>query len=215
MQVLEQNRRASEHDDNSVKAYLAGNKKYFDARENHYVVKILAGDCYVTSHEDEMLSTILGSCVSACIRDPVANVGGMNHFLLPGNKVTHDLQSDSARYGVFAMENLINNLINAGAKKSRFEIKVFGGGNVTNNSARIGSNNAAFVREFLQWEGYKITSEDLEGPHARKIHYFPHTGKVMVRLLRRKEDLIILDEEQRYSSELAEKAKRSGHVELF
>lgn len=97
-----------------------------------------------------MLATILGSCVLLCIRDPIAKVGGMNHFLLPGDESADSTVSDSARYGVFAMESLINGIMKAGGRKDRFEIKVFGGGNVINNSARIGSKNAKFIRDFLK-----------------------------------------------------------------
>ena len=196
-----------------VSEYFHGTKRFYDARENLNVIKIFAGDWYVSTGPGEMLATILGSCVSACIRDPIACVGGMNHFLLPGEDVDNQA-SDSARYGVFAMESLINGLLKAGAQKHRFEVKVFGGGNVINNSARIGSKNARFVREFLQKEGFRVASEDLEGDHPRRLHYYPDTGKVMMRLLRRKEDLVVVDEEDRYKKEITAH-KVGGEIELF
>ncbi|MDX2073363.1 MAG: chemoreceptor glutamine deamidase CheD [Alphaproteobacteria bacterium] len=197
-----------------VSDYFHGKQRVHDDSENVDIVKIFSGDWYVSTKGGEMLATILGSCVSACIRDPVAKIGGMNHFLLPGDESVDSKVSDSARYGVFAMESLINGILKAGGQKHRFEVKVFGGGNVINNSARIGSKNAQFIREFLKKEGYRITSEDLEGDHPRRLHYFPDTGKVMMRLLRRKEDMVVVEEEARYKKEIAAHTTDSN-IELF
>ena len=196
-----------------VADYFQGNKRFFDAKEGVDVIKIFAGDWYVATKPGEMLATILGSCVSACIRDPIIGVGGMNHFLLPGDENDSQL-SDSARYGVFAMESLINGILKAGGQKHRFEVKVFGGGNVINNSARIGSKNAKFIRDFLRKEGFRITSEDLEGEHPRRLHYYPDTGRVMMRLLKRKEDMVVVEEEARYKKAIATKPIESN-IELF
>ena len=121
-------------------------------RESHHPVKIFSGDWHVSTKANEVLITILGSCVSACIRDPIAGIGGMNHFLLPGDESVVAQVSDAARYGVFAMESLINGILKAGGRKDRLEFKVFGGGNVINNSQKIGSKNAAFIRNFLKNE---------------------------------------------------------------
>lgn len=177
------------------------------------VIKIFSGDWHVSTEPGEMLATILGSCVAACIRDPLIGVGGMNHFLLPGNSAA-DHANDAARYGVFAMESLINGILKAGGRKDRFEVKVFGGGNVIKNSARIGSKNAAFIREFLKSEGLKIASEDLEGNAPRRIHYFPDTGKVMMRRLPQKDETRIAEEEKRYSQSIAAKPVE-GDIDLF
>ena len=197
----------------AVGEYFDGVKRFYDKRENIEIVKIFSGDFYVTK-SPEMIATILGSCVSACIRDPFAHVGGMNHFLLPGDASIDNNFSQSARYGVFAMESLINGILKAGGRKERLEIKVFGGGNVINNSARIGSKNAKFIREFLHKEGYKIASEDLEGEHPRRVHYYPDTGKVRMQLLRRKDDMIVVEEEARYSKQIITKPIE-GEIELF
>ena len=197
-----------------VGEYFQGNKRLHDDGQNVDIVKIFSGDWYVSTKPGEMLATILGSCVSACIRDPVTRIGGMNHFLLPGDENTDSTMSDSARYGVFAMESLINGILKAGGRKDRFEIKVFGGGNVINNSARIGSKNAKFIRDFLKKEGYRITSEDLEGDHPRRLHYFPESGKVMMRLLRRKEDMAVVEEEAKYKKAINAQPV-GGDVELF
>lgn len=177
------------------------------------IVKLFSGDCYVSTDASEMLVTILGSCVSACIRDPYAGVGGMNHFLLPGTDATGKV-SEGARYGTFAMETLINNILKAGGRRERLEVKVFGGGNVTANSARIGSKNAAFIREFLKAEGLSIVSQDLEGELPRRIHYTPATGKVLMRKLSRKEDFRVVDEEARYRNKLTTKPIE-GDIDLF
>lgn len=189
-----------------------GNRRIHDAKEGMDVVKLFSGDWYVTN-KNEMIATILGSCVACCIRDPIAKVGGMNHFLLPGDGNTSGV-SEAARYGVFAMESLINNILKAGGRKERLEVKVFGGGNVINNSARIGSKNAAFVRKFLQREGYAIVSEDLEGDLPRRIHYYPLTGKVMMRKLRRREDMAVVEQEARFTRTIIEKPVE-GNIELF
>jgi chemotaxis protein CheD len=198
-----------------ISEYFHGSKRYYDAKEKITIVKIFSGDWYVSTSEDEMIATILGSCVSACIRDPYAGVGGMNHFLLPtSNEEMDNTHSDAARYGLFAMENLINAILKAGARKDRLEIKVFGGGNVINNSAQIGSKNAKFIRDFLKKEGYRIASEDLEGEYPRRVHYYPSTGKVLMRLLRRKEDMVVLEEEDRYKKAIITNPIESN-IELF
>lgn len=198
----------------SVTEYFQGTKRFYDKTEQMTVVKIYSGDYYVTQRANEMLATILGSCVSACIRDPHAGVGGMNHFLLPGDEQAPTQLSASARYGVFAMESLINGILKAGGHKDRLEIKVFGGGNVIGNSSRIGSKNAQFIRNFLRAEGYRIASEDLEGDLPRRVHYYPTTGKVMLRTLRRRDDLAVVAEEKRYTHQI-QAAPIEGEIELF
>ncbi len=189
-------------------------KRFYNATFNAYVIKIFAGEWEISNNENEMLATILGSCVSACVRDPVIGIGGMNHFLLPGDEQSDPQSSDAARYGVNAMESLINGLLKAGAQKHRLEFKVFGGGNVINNSARIGSKNARFVREFLKREGYAITSQDLEGECPRSLHYYPVTGKVMMRSLQRKQDYLVVEEEDKYRKAISTKPIEGG-IELF
>ncbi len=198
-----------------VAEYFSGTKKrFYNATFNAHVIKIFAGEWAISVRDDEMLATILGSCVSACVRDPVAGVGGMNHFLLPGDEDNHREANDAARYGVNAMESLINALLKAGAQKQRLEFKVFGGGNVINNSARIGSKNAAFVQQFLAREGYGIASKDLEGDYPRSLHYYPVTGKVMLRTLRRSNDYQVAEEEAKYRRALSAKPVE-GEIELF
>jgi chemotaxis protein CheD len=199
----------------NVAEHYHGKRRFFSQPHNAYVVKIFAGDWVISQDPREMLATILGSCVSACVRDPALNIGGMNHFLLPSDPTNEVARDDAARYGVQAMELLINGLLMRGAQKSRLEFKVFGGGNVTNNSSRIGSKNAAFIRQFLRDEGYIITSEDLEGNLPRSLHYYPTNGRVMMRKLQRKEDMLVVEEEAKYQTRINQKPKSTGDVELF
>ena len=197
-----------------VSKYLQDKRRYYHAQMGINIIKIFAGDCHISDREDEMMATILGSCVAACIRDPSIGLGGMNHSLLPGDERTRGTTGEAARYGVYAMESLINSILKAGGRKDRLEIKVFGGGNVLHNSTRIGSMNSQFIREFLRNEGLRIAVEDLEGELPRSVHYYPITGKVMIRYLRRQEDLVIVEEEARYLRETFRKPIE-GDIELF
>jgi chemotaxis protein CheD len=128
----------------------------------------------VTNDPGEVLTTILGSCVAACIRDPVSGIGGMNHFLLPDGKAG----DRAARcYGVNAMELLINDILKHGGDRRRLEAKVFGGGNVVAALTDVGSRNSAFARQFLNDEGIPIIGGDVGGSVARRIQYTPATGR--------------------------------------
>lgn len=174
-------------------------------------VKLISGDCYATDKPGEVITTILGSCIAACIRDPVVKVGGMNHFLLPdasGNA------GESTRYGAFAMEQLINSILKFGGLKSRLEVKVFGGANVIDSSAMIGEKNVIFIREFLSREGLRISSEDLGDTYPRRVHYYPDTGKVMLRKLQRREDMAVVEDERRFAKSLVQKPIE-GDIDLF
>ena len=153
----------------------------------------------------------------------INKIGGMNHILLPGGKEEKQTKGDpgySARFGINAMEELINGMLKLGALKSRFEAKIFGGGNVIKSSALIGTKNVKFVREFLAAEKIPIKSEDVGDDIARRLHFFPETGKAMVRKLQRKEDLVIVEREQEYEQKIVEKVvveqeQELPNVELF
>jgi len=193
----------------------SGQRRYYDPQVKGAVVKLLPGEHYVTESPDEVLVTVLGSCVAACIRDPLCAVGGMNHFMLPGEargrwgEATHEM-----RYGQFAMEQLINDLLKRGARRERLEVKLFGGANLIQSSLRIGSSNAEFARSFMRAEQLKIAAEDLEGEFPRRIHYFPMTGRVQRRELRRDPDRLVFDSELKYRDRLRAQ-KLEGDVELF
>lgn len=149
------------------------------------VTTVHQGDCLVSGDIDLTFSTVLGSCVSACIRDVVTNFGGMNHFLLaepPGS--TRDRYGISARYGAFAMEQLINRVLTHGSgRKANLEIKVFGGGLINGALTDIGAKNIEFVREFFANEGYTDIREDLGGGFARRVMFKPHSGRAFVKRL--------------------------------
>jgi len=149
------------------------------------VTTVHQGDCLVSGESDLTYSTVLGSCVSACIRDVVAHVGGMNHFLLAEQSGSaKDRYGASARYGAFAMEQLINKVLTRGSgKKSNLEIKVFGGGKINAALDDVGLKNIDFVREFLANEGYILAKEDLGGTYARRVMFKPATGRAFVKRL--------------------------------
>ncbi len=150
------------------------------AGKDSNVIHVIQGDYAVAQGEDRILTTILGSCVAACMHDPVARVGGMNHFLLPGGP---EAPSDSMKYGVNSMELLINGLLSVGALRSRLEVKLFGGAHVVQNLSDIGEKNAAFAIEFLRAEGLRCVGQSLGGPQARRLRFWPATGRASQMLL--------------------------------
>src|SRR5262249_35054594 len=174
---------------------------------------------YYVTRSDEAITTVLGSCVSACIRDPVANVGGMNHFMLPEDQAAlgprgQDAPVLSTRYGSHAVESLINDLLKLGARRGRLEIKVFGGGRVLTAMTDIGARNIDFVRSYLNLERLPIDAQDVGGEQPRKVIYFPNDGKVKVRKLRPIENRGISDREKLYMDSLRAK-EDGGDIELF
>ena len=190
--------------------------RYMDRKFGLEAAKILPGEYFATD-KNMVLVTVLGSCVTACLRDPRAGVGGMNHFMLPRSEQdpTNPI-SMSARYGTFAMEILINQLLKMGARRENMEAKVFGGGNVlrgfTVNS--IGEANANFVTEYLRNEGIRIVAEDLLGVHPRKLYFFPGTGKVLVKKIRELHNHTIVERESEYNLRLRNVVV-GGDVEIF
>ena len=156
-------------------------RRYFDPRFAATIITVAPGEHEITSAKDKIVATVLGSCVSVCMRDPTAGVGGLNHFLLPKNNGSADA-SAGERYGDTAMEVLINGLIKRGARRQNLEAKVFGGARVLSGATMlaIGDNNIAFVNEFLKVEGIPVVSRDVGGTRSRRIHYQPATGRAWV-----------------------------------
>lgn len=195
-------------------------QRFWDPQLDHWTVKILPGEYYV-SRSAEAISTVLGSCISACVRDPVKSLGGMNHFMLPEDASTGPNNwldpaiGLATRYGSYAMESLINDLLKLGAARERLEIKVFGGGRVLSGMTDVGARNISFIQSFIQLEGYKIVAEDLGGTQPRKVVYFPASGRVKLRRLRPVENRIISHHEQLYLESIGNKAAGGGDVELF
>jgi chemotaxis protein CheD len=189
---------------------------YYDRDFDINAAKILPGEYYVTAR-DMVLVTVLGSCVSACIRDRVSGIGGMNHFMLPDNgRNSNEVVNISARYGSYAMEMMINQLLKMGARRSNLEAKVFGGGSVMSGyeTANVGGRNADFVLEYLQTEGIGLAGQDLLDVFPRKVYFFPKSGRVLVKKLRKMHNETIAEREQAYRSRL-KTADIQGDVELF
>jgi len=188
---------------------------YHDRSFHCDAARILPGEYYYTGH-DMMITTVLGSCVSACIRDHVSGIGGMNHFMLPdGGSDADSPISSSMRYGTYAMEILINEMLKAGARRENLEAKVFGGGAVLRgfSAINVGERNAKFVKDYLRTEGIRITAEDLNDIWPRKVNYFPRTGKVMVKKLKGT-DAALEMKERDYAGKLAKKPV-GGDIDLF
>ena len=169
---------------------------YFDRDVGLMAVKLLPSEYYVTS-SDTVLSTVLGSCVAACLHDREAGVAGMNHFMLPddgeaGPGAPRRDATESMRYGAYAMDVLIRELVRVGARRERLQAKVFGGGAVLANmtTLNIGDRNADFVLRYLRNERIEVAAQDLRGPHARRVCFLPSTGKAIVRKLRAQTEVL-------------------------
>lgn len=189
--------------------------RYWDRTNERYVAKILPGEYYVTL-QGEMVTTVLGSCVSACIRDRKLGVGGMNHFMLPHSSRPTEWGSASsaARYGSYAMEVLINDILKNGGRRDNLEVKLFGGGQVLAQPTSVGKKNIAFVREYIESEGLRVISEDLGGKHPRKVLFYPDSGRAQIKKLRVQHNDTIVQREDRYQSSIEEKPATQT-VELF
>jgi chemotaxis protein CheD len=184
-----------------------------------YAARILPGEYYVT-RQDEGVYTTLGSCISACIRDKVLGIGGMNHFMLPATESSEadawkaSSQSSATRYGNYAMEHLINEIMRNGGKRANLEVKVFGGGRILQNMTDVGQRNIAFIRDYLKTEGLQVVSEDVGETFPRMVVYFPTTGRVRVKRLRSLHTNTIATQEISYIDTLKSKPV-TGDVELF
>lgn len=149
-------------------------RRFLNPLDGCWHVQITQGETHVTDSPHEVLTTVLGSCISACMRDPALGIGGMNHFLLPNGD---GRDANAMRYGVNAMELLINGLLKRGGSRSRLEAKLFGGASVVSGLSDVGARNIAFAQTFLQTEGIAVVGGDLGGDHSRRIQYWPSTGR--------------------------------------
>ncbi|NTV96477.1 MAG: chemoreceptor glutamine deamidase CheD [Thiobacillus sp.] len=184
-----------------------------------YAARILPGEFYVTRHK-EGVATTLGSCISACIRDRVSGIGGMNHFMLPATEFS-DLASlkaanlsDATRFGNYAMEHLINEIMRNGGRRQNLEVKLFGGGRIISNMTDVGLANITFVRDYLDIEGLPVVAEDVGDIFPRMVMFFPATGVAKVKRLRSLHTNTIADQERQYIDSI-KKQPVSGEVELF
>ena len=172
-------------------------------------VHVIQGEFFVTDEPDLVLTTILGSCVAACMRDPVAGVGGMNHFLLPGDDARPG--EGGLRYGVQAMELLVNGLLRHGARRDRLEAKLFGGARLIDGLTDVGDQNAAFGERFLRDEGIRFEGGSLRGDRARRVQFWPVSGRARQICLAPSEATVFQAERQRRP----EPRDAGGAVELF
>lgn len=171
-------------------------------------VHVIQGEFHVADEADVVLTTILGSCVAACMRDPIARVGGMNHFLLPG-----EAGDACLRYGVQSMELLVNALLRRGARRERLEVKLFGGAHLFDGLSDVGGQNSSFAERFLRDEGLHYVGGSLRGDRARRIQYWPISGRARQILLAPTESTVFAAERRRAPAPKV--VEDTGALELF
>lgn len=174
-------------------------------------INVIQGEFHVSNRPDDVITTILGSCVAACVFDPVRGVGGMNHFLLPG---TDPRDRQNIKYGAYAMEKLINALLRKGAQRGALEAKLFGGASVVRSLSDIGKNNGEFAKSFLQDEGIRLLGGCLGGTQGRRIRFWPHTGRAQVMMMQATHEEPTLPPEI-FKTRSAPIAPTAGEVDLF
>ncbi|WP_233168271.1 chemoreceptor glutamine deamidase CheD [Xylophilus sp. ASV27] len=185
---------------------------YFDHHFQYNAVKVLPGE-YFVSGQELVIMTVLGSCIAACLWDSRAGLGGMNHFMLPES----DAADAGGRYGSYAMELLINEMLKAGARRESLQAKIFGGAQVMAGftTMNVGERNTAFVKDYLRTERIPILSEDVLDIHPRKVCFFPVTGKAMVKRLAHTHPESLLSQERRGNVAAVVQATAGGSVDLF
>jgi chemotaxis protein CheD len=183
---------------------------FYDAHFKNDAVKILPGE-YFVHNEDMLIMTTLGSCIAACLYDRNAKVGGMNHFMLP------DGAGDSGRYGSYAMELLINEMMKRGATRMTMEAKVFGGGQVVSGmtTMNVGERNTNFVMDYLKTERIPIVSKDVLDVYPRKVCFLPGSGKAMVKRLAPTNTDALLAQDRAAAQKAVPASTGGGSVDLF
>lgn len=190
--------------------------RYWDHVHQCWAAKILPGELYVTVDPDEVIATTLGSCVSACIRDKVFGIGGMNHFMLPVEQSVNsaDWMSNATRYGNYAMEHLINEILKAGGRRENLELKVTGGGKIIKSMSGVGERNIEFVLKYAETEGLEVVAQDLGDIYPRKVIYLPQSGKMRIKRLKTLHNDTLIQRDLNYGDEL-KREPQMGEVELF
>jgi chemotaxis protein CheD len=191
---------------------------YYDTAHDIATAKLLPGEYYVTTGSEAVV-TVLGSCVSACVRDRVFGIGGMNHFMLPIHEGERSnwhsgIVDNITRFGNYAMEHLINDILSHGGMRKNLEVKVFGGGRIVQGLSDIGACNARFVLDYLKEEKIPVVSQDLNGDYPRKLYYFPKTGRVLMKKLASLHNDTLIEREKKYFRDI-EGAPVGGEVDLF
>ncbi len=198
---------------------FASINRYWDRENNIIAAKLLPGEYYVTN-EDEMITTVLGSCIAACIRDSVSGIGGMNHFMLPeisteqAKNAGYSLLGSATRYGNYAMEHLINTILASGGKRKNLELKVFGGGKIIPSLSDVGLRNIGFVLDYIDTEALNLLAQDLGDIYPRKVNFYPKTGKVRMKKIKHLHNDTIALRENNYRSQI-KNAAVEGEIELF
>ncbi|MBS3963529.1 MAG: chemoreceptor glutamine deamidase CheD [Methylomonas sp.] len=193
--------------------------RYWDKDNETLTAKLMPGDYYVT-RDDEMITTVLGSCVAACIRDVQSGIGGMNHFMLPETSSSRLRSRDEAvvgtalRYGNYAMEHLINTILSHGGKRKNLEVKLFGGGKIIASLSDVGARNIEFVLAYVDAEALKLVASDLGDIYPRKVNFYPKTGRVRMKKINELHNNTLVMREKMYSSSIKDVAVESS-IELF
>lgn len=193
-------------------------KRYWDHQNNIVAAKLLPGEYYVTT-DDELITTVLGSCIAACIRDTELGIGGMNHFMLPETSEHSLSKKDSVignatRYGNYAMEHLINSILRNGGKRKNLEVKLFGGGKIIPTLGDVGLKNINFVLDYIDTEALILVSQDLGDIYPRKVNYYPLSGRVRMKKIKDLHNDTIVKREKQYRSSIKD-MEVEGEVELF
>ncbi|KZN29952.1 chemoreceptor glutamine deamidase CheD [Pseudoalteromonas sp. SMS1] len=193
-------------------------KRFWDAGRSKVVAKVLPGEFYV-SKNDELISTVLGSCIAACVYDEKLGIGGMNHFMLPGaqnmKEITNVHSDDfNCRYGNWAMEYLINEVLKNGASRDNLKVKLFGGGKIISAMTDIGVGNIRFAHAYVEEENLNLVSHDVGGPWPRKVVFHPQSGTAKVKKLRQMHNDTIEKREVKYLHDI-EMQDAQTDIELF
>ncbi len=194
-------------------------KRYWDKQNNTVAVKLLPGEYYVTK-ENELITTVLGSCISACVRDPISGIGGMNHFMLPEttkNRLRDGVEAvvgNATRYGNYAMEHLINTILSNGGKRKNLEVKLFGGGKIIPTMSDVGARNIEFVLDYIDAEALRLLAQDLGDIYPRKVNFYPMTGKVKMKKIQDIHNETLAIRETRYGNSIKDMPVES-EIELF
>jgi len=193
--------------------------RYWDPENQIVAAKIMPGELYVTK-ENELITTVLGSCIAACVRDKELNIGGMNHFMLPEtseNKLTRGIDAvvgNAMRYGNYAMEHLINSILAHGGKRKNLEVKLFGGGKIIPTLSDVGMRNITFVLEYIETESLTLLAQDLGDIYPRKVNFYPMTGRVRMKKISDLHNQTIVTREFEYRKKIKDVPIES-EIELF
>ncbi len=193
-------------------------KKFFNRSFNKYSYELFAGDYYATKEKNVVLTTLLGSCVSVCLKDKTTGVVGMNHFMLPSNLRRDEIIfSEDARYGINAMEKMINDMMRLGARRDTLEAKVFGGGKVMDTTLiNVSQSNIDFARTYLKMEDIPIIAENLGGKYGRKLFFFPDRFTVYLKRIEYNQTLDdAISREKRFLYWMRQQQSKEGELTLF